>query len=400
MQVMAKLGSHIVLGSRNGYGALCEAKQAVVLAVGDGGALLEAKQKSGGHTYAIYRHVLYADSPPGIDQTTPEGARSMADFWYPQLKATWLANPADYYVSINEPGGHDLAVIPNYVAYESRMIDLAAADGFKLCVLNLAWGTPDDGAASGGQPTGGIEVWKSHYVPVIRKAFEKGGIYGRHGYGQFGDPSSQRPFQEATYLRSIGLNGGVVVTELGVNAGDVFPGTTEFMAMATNFDAEMRKHSNMIGGCLWTLGEWQNANWQDAIPAMTSYLSANPTPKWTPTIPVPTLPKIIIVKKPAKSEITKAQNDSANDYAWTNYGRTTTHSIDDMIRMLSGGNAESYCVLAYPDKPSQNAAKLALQSGGYRWIEWPESVPPVPSPQIKVTPISQRDPRWGHRSME
>jgi len=397
---MAKLGSHIVIGPRNGYGLLCEAKQAVVLAVGDGGALTEAKQKSGGHTYTIYRHTLYADSPPGIDQTTPEGARSMADYWYPQLKARWLVNPADYYVSINEPGGHDLSVIPNYVAYESRMIDLAAVDGFKLCVFNLAWGTPDDGAASGGQPSGGIEVWKTHYVPIIRKAFEKGGIYGRHGYGQFGDPSSQRPFQEAAYLRSIGLNGGLVITELGVNAGDTFPGVTEFMTMATNFDIEMRKHSNIIGGCLWTLGDWAQANWQAAIPDVTAYLLANPTPKWMPGTVTPTLPKIVIVKKPQKTQLTEVENAAANGYAWTNYGRTTTHSIDDMIRMLSGGNADSYAVLAYPDRTSQTEAKLALLAGGYRWIEWPETVPPPSTPQIAVTPISQRDPRWGYVSME
>lgn len=385
---MSKLGAHIVQGPRNGYGPYCTSKPAVVLSVEDGGALTEAKTNSGNHAYTIFRHYLYRDAPPGIDQTTPAGARAMADQWYPQLKAKWQLNPADFYTSINEPGGHDLRVIPNYVAFELRMIELAKADGYKLCVLNLAWGTPDDGNASGGQPNGGMEVWKTHYVPVIRSAFVEGMIYGRHGYGQPSDQSSWRPFKEAEYLRSIGLNGGIVITEMGINAGDFFPGVDEFMRTMSTMDARMMQHSNIMGGCAWTLGDWNGApNWQDAIPQMSAYNVAHPTPKWTPAPIPPSLPKIVIVKKPAKAEITKAENDAANDYAWSDYGRTLTHSTDDMIGMLSGGNQDSYAILAYPDKPSQNEARIALQSGGYRWVEWPEPVPANPLIGLRLSHI-------------
>lgn len=385
---MSKLGAHIVQGSRNGYGPYCTSKPAVVLSVEDGGALTEAKTNSGNHTYTIFRHYLYRDAPPGIDQTTPAGARAMADQWYPQLKAKWQLNPADFYTSINEPGGHDLRVIPNYVAFELRMIELAKADGYKLCVLNLAWGTPDDGNASGGQPNGGMEVWKTYYVPVIRSAFAEGMIYGRHGYGQPSDQSSWRPFKEAEYLRSIGLNGGIVITEMGINAGDFFPGVDEFMRTMSTMDARMMQHSNIIGGCAWTLGDWQGApNWQDAIPQMSAYNVAHPTTKWTPAPIPPSLPKIVILKKPAKAEITKAENDAANDYAWNDYGRTLTHSTDDMLRMIQGGNNESYVVLAYPAKPSQITAKAALQAGGYRWIEWPEPVPTNPLIGLRLSHI-------------
>jgi murein DD-endopeptidase MepM/ murein hydrolase activator NlpD len=398
---MTKLGAHVVSGSRNGYGELCASKPAVVLAVGEGGALLEAKQKSGGHTYTIYRHVLYPDSPPGIDQTTPAGARSMADVWYPQLKATWVQNPADYYTTINEPGGHDLSVIPNYVAYELRMIELAAADGHKLCVLNLAWGTPDDGNASGGQPNGKIEVWKHYYIPVIREAFRHGMIYGRHGYGEPEDTSSDRPFEEAAYLRSIGLNGGIVITELGVNAGDQFPGTDEFMRIAAAMDTRMREHSNIIGGCMWTLGQWQNANWQDAIPAMTVYNVANPTPKWVPgpIDPPPPNPgyKSVVFKL--------AQEHTADEWAGiarlahTEYKRTMTASYDNCIVMVQDGNEESYVVVFDPDLPSQAATIQQLQAAGVAYQTRYYRVTTPPPTGFKMTHWPTRyktvNQRWG-----
>ncbi len=52
---MTKLGAHITTGPRNGYGSFCDAKPAVVIGVGEGGALTEAKEKSGGHNITIYR---------------------------------------------------------------------------------------------------------------------------------------------------------------------------------------------------------------------------------------------------------------------------------------------------------------------------------------------------------
>ncbi len=395
---MSKLGSHVVQGSRNGYGPFCTAKPAVIIAHGEGGALVEAWSNSNHHTITIFRHTFYKDAPENIDRMTPAQARALADEHYPTFKAKWLQNPADYYAVLNEPAGNDLSVLPAYLAYELRFMELAEVDDYKLCVLNLAGGTP-----------GNIDNWKTHYVPHIKRAFEGGHIYGRHAYGggllATPDGNSNRPFIEAEYLRSLGLTGGIVITEAGQNGGYGFIGIEAFNADVQAYNALMMQHGNIIGACLWTLGDWgqPNANWQDSLPSLTNWIANNPTPKWEPATPEPPVPtpsvKVVIVKKPAKSEITKSENDAANDYAWTNYGRTSTHSVDDMIRMLSGGNAESYCVLAYPDKPSQEDAKLALGAGKYNWIVWPETVPPIPTPQIKVTPISQRNPAWANISM-
>src|SRR5690606_2952455 len=106
--------------------------------------------------------------------------------------------------------------IATYVAYETRILELAEAEGLRCCVTNLSTGTPDDGRVAGGDSTGGIETWKQFYVPLIARAFAGGHIYGRHAYDQDG---IDRALQEAEYLRSIGLTGGIVITECGLQGG-------------------------------------------------------------------------------------------------------------------------------------------------------------------------------------
>lgn len=280
---MSKLGAHITTGPRNGYGPFVAAKPAVVIGVGEGGALLEAKDKSGGHTITIYRDpTVYLNTPPGMDPMTPAQARAAADFYWPYLVAKWRLNPADYYTILNEAAAHDTAAIATYVAYETRILELAEAEGLRCCVTNLSTGTPDDGRVAGGDSTGGIETWKQFYVPLIARAFAGGHIYGRHAYDQDG---IDRAFQEAEYLRSIGLTGGIVITECGLQGGFGYVGDEAWLSWAKELDTELRQHPLIIGACLWTLGDWHGANWQTALPAVTQHIAANPTPKWTPPTP-------------------------------------------------------------------------------------------------------------------
>jgi murein DD-endopeptidase MepM/ murein hydrolase activator NlpD len=282
---VSKIGAHVVQGGRNGYGPLCEARPAVVVAADEGGALLEAKEKSGGHTITVFRDTtIYADAPHGIDQMNPEQARSLADALWPQLLAKWRLNPADYYTALNEPAGNDLMVMPSYLAYELRIMERAEAEGLKLCVLNLATGTPDDGRVAGGVSNSGIETWKQVYVPHIQRAFAGGHVYGRHLYDQAG---VERLGIEADYLRGIGLTGGIIATEAGLNGGYGYVGDVAWTAWAQSLDLVLRDYALVIGAALWTLGEWNGANWQSSVPAMTAYLAANPTPKWGPPEPLP-----------------------------------------------------------------------------------------------------------------
>ena len=89
-------------------------------------------------------------------------------------------------------------------------------------------------------------------------------------------------------------------------------------------------------------------------------------------------PKIVIVKKPQKAEMTLDENEEIGTWAWDNYGRTTTHSHDDMLTMLSIGNEESYAVVWYPNRPSQQFAIQLLDDFGYSYITIPEQPEPEP----------------------
>ncbi len=79
-------------------------------------------------------------------------------------------------------------------------------------------------------------------------------------------------------------------------------------------------------------------------------------------------PKIVIVKKPQISEMSLDENQAIGAAAWNDYGRTTTHSHDDMITMLSAGNCQSYAVVWYPEKPSQQMAINLLEKAGYNYV--------------------------------
>jgi len=271
-----KIGSHVVEGSRNGFGDIIG--QAVVTAVNEGGALVEAKGNYI-NTVTVYRVTepppFYLEAPQDFDNWTIEQAQAHADYIYPSFKSKWLLNPADYYIVLNEPF-NEQPNIDVYLAYERRLIDLAFVDGFRICMLNLA----------GGSPT--FDTWNTLVVPHIRYGASKGAVYGRHAYGgQLWplDGNTGRPFQEAEYLMRQRINAGIIITELGYEGGYTYkPDIIENQLPL--YDEVMKNHSNIIGGCLWTIGSSfesaSAANWEDSSPWMASYCAANPATKWTP----------------------------------------------------------------------------------------------------------------------
>ena len=107
-----KLGLHVTSGSRNGYGDVVAAGPAAVLAVNEGGALTEAKEKGGERVITIFRifrdDIAFADAPPNIDHMSAAEARAAADHYWPELKDIYDRNPADFYQPVNETGGDNL----------------------------------------------------------------------------------------------------------------------------------------------------------------------------------------------------------------------------------------------------------------------------------------------------
>jgi len=267
---MSKIGAHVSGHPRQGYASLCYARPALVLSLNDGGALEEAKRLSHGHTVTIFRDTTVYLEAPGDINNPPGSYADMAGYWYPRLKAKWTLNPADYYTITNEQGGNDPQALRNLVAYEREIMRRANVDGFRVCVLNLATGSPGD-----------IVMWHAICHPFIVEAFRAGNIYGRHVYsGDLNsfDGNADRPIKEIARLGDIG---GVAITECGWSAGYGFIGVEKLVAQVAAYDQRLRPFKSLVGFAVWELGTTEfKANWESAIPDVWKYLTANPSPPW------------------------------------------------------------------------------------------------------------------------
>ncbi len=275
-----KLGIHVNPGPRGGFGPLSAAAPAVVLAVEEGGALLEARENSGRRTVTIFRDTsVYPDAPPGIDNMTESGAMAAAELYWPRLRERYDLNPADYYQPTNEIGGDNEQTLANLLVYEGRLMDLAERDGYRLVV----------GSPAGGSPAN-WELWLNYFVPLIRRAGEGGHLYGRHAYGGVvlassgnltapgpapADDNTGRPFREAAYLRQKGIPTPIVITEAGPHGGMRFPGTEAMLEDVARYDTLCGEHDNIWGFCCWTFGDHGPfpVNIQPAAKRLTAYLA-------------------------------------------------------------------------------------------------------------------------------
>ncbi len=338
---MSKIGLHVLTGSRNNYGPFCESKPAVVVAVNEGGSLLEVKQKSGNHAITVFRDTtVYLERPSNLFDGTEQDAIIIANNLYPTLKSKWILNPADYYTITNEQGNTEQE-FKLLVAYEKRICELAKQDDLRCTVMNLASGTPGD-----------FELWKRVVTPFIVWAWQNGHVYGRHAYGIEGtgnlvdydangnwisNGNSDRPVKELLYLNSIGAFGGIIITEAGIDGGIGYGGDTRFVQQVTRYDQVLRPYRDIIGFGSWTVGNWNsNPNCQTALPSLSQYNIANPTQKWTPPIPPPPTtqcqPRVPYNREiwgVKKSAITLARFLEIAEQAY-NLERSIMFSADDM----------------------------------------------------------------------
>lgn len=281
---MTKLGAHVNTGGRTGYGPFCEEAPALVVAVDEGGALLEAKEKSNGRTVTVFRDTsVYREAPPGIDNPDVEIEWLVERYW-PQLRAKWAENPADFYQITNEQGGggDDLMAVRRVVAYERAVMQRANAEGFPVVVLNLASGSPD------------IVTWRDEMAPLIAEAWRAGNAYGRHVYGrpylvdEYGEVMAGetfRPFEEVAYLNGVlRVTGQLLVTEIGLHSGFDYESVERHTSQMVDYDAAAREVNDIVGLAQWTLGQWGTGTpqWNDAIPALIDYMGTVETPPWEP----------------------------------------------------------------------------------------------------------------------
>lgn len=282
----SKLGLHVTFGPRDGldeFLARCAQSGhpvAVVKCVDDFEAAFKAKQSSN-KTLTIGRvngvglnnHDfvdMQAWEPPefspaiGVTYTTAQDA---ARVYYDLVKPTWELNPViDVWETFNEFSNHWGWQADFYIA----LMDLAEADGYRLGLWSQSAGNPPEDA-----------------YPEIARACRRAKEHGHHilclhEYGLDGllrdAPKNlvTRYRQLYKYLATVDAVIPLVISEAGENAGGGFTGVETFMDDFTWYDRQLSKDDYVIGCAMWTLGDWEGANFQAALPYLGAYISGQP----------------------------------------------------------------------------------------------------------------------------
>lgn len=270
----SKLGVHVVIGPRNGYGdflrEIHDANKvlAAVHCVDDFGACREAKD-SNPRTVTIGR---LSGKEPIID-LNKDAALNAVEF-YNAVRAIWLANPwIDYWEAQNEiDSGYEWQR-----RFYFRLMELAEPDGFRLALFSSSTGTPARPEDDGG-------VAYSTIKDTSLRAKRGGHILSLHEYGGVGNPfatlEASVPYLHAlryrilyNYLRRHDAVIPLVITETAQNGGYEYPGLETFMQDFRWYDDELIKDDYVLGATIFTLGNWAGANFQDALPALGDHIA-------------------------------------------------------------------------------------------------------------------------------
>lgn len=279
---MSKIGLHCVVGPRNGYGAFLARLRdtgstlAVVKCVGDFGAAFGAKQYLDSRALTTGRII----SVDGIDL---QGLDSFAERnvdpvevagWYHNLvRPMWESNRSiiDVWECFNEWSA--------WWEYQAdvliALMDIAEADGFRLGLFGTSTGNPPDSA-----------------YPALARACRRAAVSGGHvmcvhEYGGVGpgmpitlrgtEPHHALRYRRLyDYLRSAAAVCPLIISEAGQDGGCCFIGTDAFISDFAWYDSELMRDDYVIGATAWTLGHWEDANLQEALPALADYIVSHP----------------------------------------------------------------------------------------------------------------------------
>ncbi len=288
--VPSKLGVHVVMGPRNGYGAFLQRIAAagkglaIVKGVDDFGAAEEAKKVLGGKVLTVGRlnqsesggYDLQAIEPVNPDGSRRDPAQS-ARWYYGLVSEKWKLNRQriDVWETFNEYSANWDWQSDFYLA----LMDLAEADGFKLALYACSTGNPHNVATV------------MQMLPALRAAKRRGHYLSLHEYGGVGGGydtlQGTEPYHALRYrhlYESILIpneaDPPLVITECGQNGGAKYPDLSVFMKDVEWYDSELRRDPYVIGATLFTLGRWAGANFQAALPALSDYLTSDlPAPR-------------------------------------------------------------------------------------------------------------------------
>ena len=279
----SKLGLHVTFGPRDGLDALlarcAQAGRpvAVVKCVDDFEAAFMAKQHSD-KTLTVGRvNAARLDKKTFVDMQAwepPEfspaigvaytSAQDAARVYYDLVKPIWALNPVvDVWETFNEFSWHWGWQADFYLA----LMDLAEADGYRLGLWSASAGNPPE-----------------EFYPDIARACRRAKEHGHHILclheynfdGLLRDASKNlvtRYRQLYRHLADVDAVIPLVISEAGENAGGGFTGVDVFMADFAWYDRQLVKDDYVVGCALWTLGDWNGANYQAALPALGAYLT-------------------------------------------------------------------------------------------------------------------------------
>lgn len=257
-----------------------------------------------------------------------------------------------------------------YADLHPKLLKRMGWSSHRICCFNFATGEPEK------------EQWESiaWFLELAGKNPDKW-VIGVHEYSLDetniwnGDGYLVGRFQQIYEVADAGMfpRPLVAITEFGWR-DTVAPSTVSLAINDIDQVAVLySNYSTVLGAGIWTLQEWQGSNINYKVqklidPVKTLTLTKEYSCCNMPSNP---LPKIVIVKKPQPSEMTLQENQAIGEWAYNWYSRTTTHSHDDMLRMLGGGNSESYAVVWYPNRPSQVEAIRLLTENGFKYTTEP-----------------------------
>lgn len=266
-----KIGVHVVIGPRNGYGPFIQncanagKPVALVKCVDDYGAAYESKIYSPQTVTIGRQNTMNGHDLGNLSYLMPTHTPSQAAQWvYNLVRPKWMQNPSiDIWEICNEWDSDYTWQADFYIA----MMDLVEPDGYRLALWSSSLGTPAE----------------QHYPEVARtclRAKASGGhILALHEYAFFTTLMKDAPTSVVTryrrlydYLATQGAVIPLALTEVGQGGGYEFVGTELFVQDYGWYDSELRKDWYVIGCAAWTLGNWQNANFQNALPALTQYI--------------------------------------------------------------------------------------------------------------------------------
>ncbi|HEY4723968.1 MAG TPA: hypothetical protein VII92_19095 [Anaerolineae bacterium] len=277
-RITSKIGLHIVPGRRTGFGLFLmrlasEGIQlSVVKAIDDLSPLHEVKLYMPS-ALTVGRLNSIRDPITGVSYDLQAfkpsdfpSARAAAKTYYSLVLPTWTFNSqVDVWETFNE--------FSSDWGWQSEffieIMKLADRDSFTLALYAFSTGNPPLDSAT-----------INEIAPALQYAAAHGHYLSLHEYGGVGagNPDTLRGSYLALRYRQLyamlpaDARPRLIISEAGQSAGFEFIGVQPFIDDVGWYDLQLAEDGYIVGAAMWTLGNYQRANFQEALPALADYI--------------------------------------------------------------------------------------------------------------------------------